>query len=520
MDMYHSHTYVANVSQFSIDPEKIFVQLPKDLASQIQLPNMAALALPNTYVMALILGMAILLETVLTTRAMDRMSASKSVTDQSKDLVAVGVGNFCSALFGGLPLISESKRSILAQQSGSQSALTNFVYGILMVLLTLNVAPYLNFLPKSALAAILVFTGARMATPSEFSKSYQIGPEQFLVFITTIVFSFFTNFVIGIVAGLLLELMIHLRFGVSVRSLFVPRFRVSNGTDSSVFRFKYLGPAIFSNFYALNKQLQQVPYNTSVEIDLENAPVIDHSFMEHLYLFQERKQEVGIQILLKGMEYHKNLSHHPLASKRMVRSKALSERQDELRKWCSENEFLFDARMRNEVSKFSDFTLDPKKEIMSEENCMKTIVKGIPMEISDIFVKEQKPHNLSLDLRMTVFMMTNLPAGVPNFTLRKEGFVDTLFSLAGYNDIDFSEFPNFSHYYFLMGRNELEIRNFFKPSLIQFFEKNKGLHFECTFGKLLVFKKMEVLSLEEIQETFQVCVRLLELIASRYSSDE
>ena len=88
----------------------------------------------------------------------------------------------------------------------------------------------------------------------------------------------------------------------------------------------------------------------------------------------------------------------------------------------------------------------------------------------------------------------------PDFSLEKEGFIDSLIDLGEYKDIDFDAFPKFSYYYLLKGPNENEIRNFFDPKKLRFFEDNRGNNLENSGTEMLIYRRPLLLPDYEIDE--------------------
>ena len=150
------------------------------------------------------------------------MDPYRRKTDLNRDLVAVGAANTVSAFVGGLPMISEIVRSRANVDNGAKTRFADFYHGAFLLLFVALVPWLIHRIPLSALGAMLVYTGFRLASPREFVKVYHIGREQFAVFVTTIVAVLATDLLIGIAIGIVLEFLMHLASYPPLRSLFVP----------------------------------------------------------------------------------------------------------------------------------------------------------------------------------------------------------------------------------------------------------------------------------------------------------
>jgi MFS superfamily sulfate permease-like transporter len=515
LNIQNLHTYSLGPKTYTIDPYNFLVNIPENLFKGILFPDFSKIFTLDSLQYILMFALAGSIESLLSTKAIDKIDPYKRFSNQNRDLFAIGLGTAISGFLGGLPMISESKRSVININQGAKTRWANMFHGLFLLLLIVFALRLIKMIPYAALSAMLIYTGARMATPSEFSKSYKIGAEQFLVFIITLVVTFISNFLVGVSVGLITELIIHLKFGVTFSALFKNPLVLKRGKDES-FEVVFQGPAIFSNYLGVRKILDNIPLTSNVTFDFSKATVVDHTFMEHLHSYENSRLSKGGQIAIAGLDYHKHLSDHPLAAKRIVKQNQLNDRQLEIREFAQENELLFDHRMISNTAKFDAYSISEHSTVKIEENVLKQFYRNHEIEISDILIEQGGNTVTRQDYKMTVLHITLPTASLPHFTLQKEGFVDTLFALSGFNDIDFEEFPNFSYYYLLKGPNELHIRNFFKEDIIRFFENNKGYHLEVTENTILVLKRAGLLSLEESKAMSEFAQKLVDVLIKKF----
>ncbi|MDX2195797.1 MAG: SulP family inorganic anion transporter [Cytophagales bacterium] len=517
LNIYNKHSYIFNIHTYEIIPQKVLIHLNDNMWSNFYLPDFYTLTQPQAWLYVVMFTLAISIESLLTNKAIEKIDLHNRVTNQNKDLFAVGLANVLSGLVGGLPLISESKRSIININNGGTRHYSNFYHGMFVLFIVITASALLKYIPLASLAGMLVYTGAKLATPSEISKTYKIGKEQFLVFITTFVISIYSNFLYGILCGILVELMINIYYGVNVRQLFEPLYKIR--TQNNEYEIQFTSPALFSNYMPFAKSLISIPESSNIIFDFSASKVIDHTFLEHLYTLEQRKAQYGGQIALVGLDYHKHLSHHPLASKRIQTLKYLDARQRKLKKISEDNGYIFEPRLINQNTKYAHFTFADQTSVIHEQNVVKTIHKSTEIQCADIKLQTRSKNMMAQDYEFTLIHIYELPASVPEFVLRKEGFADTIFSLAGYNDIDFDEYPSFSYYYYLKGKNENHIRSFFSQRVIKFFEENKGYHIESAHHALIIYKRTELLKTEEIAEAIEYACKLTDILYSATKVD-
>ena len=511
------HVYTINSKTYSIYPDKFLLNIPNNLSDGIMLADFSHILTIDSLQYIMMFALAGSIETLLSTKAIDKLDPVQRISNLNKDLFAVGLGTFLSGLFGGLPIISESKRSVININQGAKSRWANFFHGIFLALIVIFALPLIKLIPYAALAAMLIYTGARMATPKEFSKSYKIGAEQFLVFMVTLLVTMATNFLIGVGVGLITELIIHIKFGVNFGALFKSNLELKNNSNND-FEVIFNGPAIFSNYPGVRNMIEQIPNNSHITFDFAQATVVDHTFMEHLHSYQTRRSTKGGQVYIIGLDYHKHLSDHPLAAKRIVKQDTLNSRQLQMKDFADEKDYQFDHRTISNTSKFNGFNFAEGTAVKIEENIIKHAYKSNEIEIADILMERSGNSMMKQDYKMTILAITVSPEIIlPNFTLQKEGFVDTLFALTGFNDIDFEQYPKFSYYYLLKGSNELHIRNFFKGDIITYFEQNKGYHLEAQKNTLLVFKRPDILEVDEIESMNTFATKLIDVLVYKFS---
>ena len=172
------------------------------------------------------------LESLLTVKAIDMLDPFKRKSDYNKDLVAVGIGNSITAVLGGLPMISEVARSSANVNNGGKTRWANFFHGFFILIFVLVASRYIEMIPNAALAAMLIAVGIKLAHPKEFMHTFNIGKEQLAIFIVTIFFTLFEDLLIGIAAGIILKIIIHLFNGAPFSSLFKAPIAISFEGDN------------------------------------------------------------------------------------------------------------------------------------------------------------------------------------------------------------------------------------------------------------------------------------------------
>ena len=164
---------------------------------------------------------------------------------------------------------------------------------------------------------MLIYTGFRLAAPHEFRHTYEIGPEQLLLFVSTMLVTLATDLLLGVAVGLVLKLILHVKNGVPIRSLF--RAIVSEERDGDTLVLKVHDAAVFTNFLGLQKRLRAVqPDVREVVLDFNGCWVVDHTVLDKL-------DKLGAEwtdqkLVITGLEGHLASSPHPLAARKRLRT--------------------------------------------------------------------------------------------------------------------------------------------------------------------------------------------------------
>lgn len=255
------------------------------------------------------------LESLLTVKAVDSLDPYKRHSNYNGDLVGQGFGNLVAGFLGGLPMISEVVRSSSNIGFGAKTKWSNFFHGLFLLIAMLLLIPVIEMIPNSALAAMLIYAGYRLAAPKEFIHTYQIGKEQLAIFLTTIIVTLAEDLLLGIFAGILVKIIFHFARGVKIERIFKAKIRVEKieNNDSVVFHVEEA--ALFTHLIKIHKLLDTQPRQKSIVISFENCRLIDHSFMAFIDYYMRDYKNGGGTFDVIGIDALTPVSQHPLATR-------------------------------------------------------------------------------------------------------------------------------------------------------------------------------------------------------------
>jgi MFS superfamily sulfate permease-like transporter len=254
------------------------------------------------------------LESLLTAKAIDILDPYKRKSDFNKDLIAVGSGNLVTGLLGGLPMISEVARSSANVSNGAKTRWANFFHGLFLLIFMLMLTPVIQLIPKAALSAMLIGVGIKLAHPKEFIHALHIGTEQFIVFISTVIVTLLSDLLLGIAAGMLCEIIINMAEGKNLKTVFKAPATVQHLGDKTIIQIKE--SAVFSNFLGIKNKLEAIPKGRSVEIDVADTLLVDHSVMQNLNNFKHDYELLGGNVMIVGLDNHVAKSNHEFSARK------------------------------------------------------------------------------------------------------------------------------------------------------------------------------------------------------------
>ncbi len=274
------------------------VQLPaaNDLLGEFTFPTWSALANPMVWRVAVALAIVASIETLLSMEATDKIDPYKRQSPPNKELIAQGAGNAVSGLLGGLPVTGVIVRSSANIDAGGKTKRSAIAHAILLGLSVLLIPALLSHIPLAALAAILLYTGYRLASPKLFRVTWGLGREHFIPFAVTIVAILLTDLLIGIGVGLAVGAYFILREHADAPAL----QKVS--PDGAVLQRYVLGEqATFLAKASLSDFLQKVPDGSRLEVDGRETRRIDYDIAELLHDFRQTATAKDIDYRLIGV---------------------------------------------------------------------------------------------------------------------------------------------------------------------------------------------------------------------------
>ncbi|SKC00992.1 SulP family inorganic anion transporter [Dyadobacter psychrophilus] len=279
------------------------VQLPvassaSEFFSFFKTPDFSAITRVETYTIGLTLAIVASLETLLCVEATDKLDPFKRSTPTNRELVAQGIGNITSGLIGGLPITQVIVRSSANIDSGGRTKMATITHGSILLLSALFIPTFLNFIPLASLAAVLLVVGYKLSKFSLYKGMYQLGKEQFIPFIVTIIAILSTDLLKGIGIGMVVAIYFILRKNYKHSYHYVKE----KHRDGDVITLILSEEVTFLNKGSISATLDNLPDNATVVIDGTKSMNIDYDVLEIIQDFKKHAAPLrNIVVETKGI---------------------------------------------------------------------------------------------------------------------------------------------------------------------------------------------------------------------------
>lgn len=269
--------------------------------------------LPNAFSFALLGCIESLLSAVVADSMTGRRHRSNS------ELVAQGLANIASPLFGGICVTGNIARTATNVRSGAQGPVSGMLHSLFLLMFLLVAAPLASWIPLAALAAVLVVVAWNMAERHAFATLVRASGGDALVLVLTFLLVIFVDLSTGILIGFSLSalLFIHrMAQAVDIESA-IPRIEgdkadTANGagrvpydsglaTDRNVAVVRVSGAFFFGAATAVGKALENIGDQPKLYvIDLSAVSVLDSSGAATIAGFVRKVGNRGARVRIAG----------------------------------------------------------------------------------------------------------------------------------------------------------------------------------------------------------------------------
>lgn len=504
-NFFKEHTIPLFNKTYQVGPQYL-VNIPQNLKDGFVIANFSKIGEMFFWVLVLKITLLATIESLVSSKAIEKIDPYKRPTNANQDLAAVGFSTVLSGLIGGLPAITVVARSSVNVNNGAQTKWSNLYHGIILLIFVLFFGFVIREIPRAALSAILVYTGYKLASPHVFQDAYRKGWEHLAMMLITLLSTLVFGLLWGIVMGVFATLGIHHAFSRKtyknfITELFRPHIaHVVEAEDTH--HVTITGIANFYNLLKIRKVLDNIGDQHHIILDFAKASIVDFTLLEYVQEHARNYQQTGGQLDIVGLNVHQTTSNHPnaLHALRRPQRKFLNSRQLELQKLANQYSSSFRPEIQWDNDGLKKFPYFGNKMLEYKTNILEGVHDefNTRWEIFDItFIKGVLS---AAEVYHSTVHILYLPFKIPTFVLEKEDLIDKLMKFAGYGDINFEEHKEFSSRFLLKGADKAYITYLFNEELIHFLQSQEIYHIESNGTAICIFKNIRYSSPKEVEE--------------------
>lgn len=309
----------AVAASFGLDVETIGSRFG-DLPRTLPMPSWAGVSLgemKNLMKPAFTIAILCAIESLLSATVADGMTGGKHRSNT--ELVAQGVANIGSALFGGIPATGAIARTVTNIKSGGKTPVAGVIHALTLALVLLFLAPVARLIPLAALAGVLVVVSAGMSEAGHFIRLLKSPRSDVLVLLTTFFLTVFVDLTVAVEVGIVLASLLFIRRMAEVghvREITDGLYDDPSGDENgwtnrlenlpdSVVVYEVEGPFFFGASDHFRQIMQSKERSTSVLIlRVRHVPVIDATGLNILRELQARCLKKHTQLVFSGVMKH------------------------------------------------------------------------------------------------------------------------------------------------------------------------------------------------------------------------
>jgi len=261
--------------------------------------------IPSAFTVALLAA----LESMLSAVVADGMTGDRH--NPNVELVAQGIANITSPLFGGIPATGAIARTATNIRSGARSPVSGIVHALTLLAILLVAAPLASYIPLATLAAVLFVVAYNMGEWREIAGILQLGFTAIAVWLVTFALTVFADLTVAVGVGMALASLVYIyRIAETTTVTPVTDDYIRDGLPHTlqgriippyVTLLRIHGPFLFGTTEKLVEATSNVEiFEPVVILRLRNMTAIDATGIHAIESFAKRLTESGRALLLCG----------------------------------------------------------------------------------------------------------------------------------------------------------------------------------------------------------------------------
>ncbi|MBP1862916.1 SulP family sulfate permease [Clostridium tetanomorphum] len=296
------------------------------------IPNMNMEVIKGLIGPAMTIAILAGIESLLSAVVADGMIRDKH--DSNAELVAQGVANIVSALFGGIPATGAIARTAANVKNGGKTPIAGIIHAITLLFIMLIFMPYAKLIPMTTLGAILIVVSYNMSNWRTFKELLKAPKGEVAVLLTTFTLTVVFDLVVAIEIGMVLSMFLFMKKMCDHTK--ISPIISEKELDNKVLLYEIRGPFFFAVSQNLKNVLNEIKSETRVVIlNMNKVPVMDASAYNTLNDIYSHCKKNNIKLI------YSEVQEQPM---RLIKRMSNFAKQEEKRFFSSLNEALSEAR--------------------------------------------------------------------------------------------------------------------------------------------------------------------------------
>jgi len=280
--------------------------------------------IPDAVAIALLAG----LESLLSALMGDRMSGGRHKSDC--ELVGLGIANFASVLFGGIPATGAIARTAANVKTGAKTPVSGIIHAVTLLIIMAICAPLVSCIPLAALSAVLMVVAWNMAEMERFIHLFRAPRGDVAVMLTAFVLTVLVDLSFAVQMAMLLALFLFMKRMSEKAGLYKTEKSDTAIHQKEVDIYELQGPLFFGVVDRIRDLAHPVQEQPKVCIlRMQRVSILDASGMHALTELFERCQKVGTRLVLAGVHKEVKEAMSKFGLKRTIGREHLFEHIDD-----------------------------------------------------------------------------------------------------------------------------------------------------------------------------------------------
>ncbi|MDR3330901.1 MAG: STAS domain-containing protein [Endomicrobium sp.] len=245
-------------------------------------------------------------ESLLSAVIADGMIAKKHRSNT--ELIALGIANICSAIFGGIPATGAIARTAANINNGGRTPIAGITHAIFVLIILLSLIKYIVLIPMVTLAAILFTVAYRMMDFNSFREITKSPASDYIILLTTFILTIFVDLICAIEIGMILASFLFIKRMSDIANIDTTSKNMYEGINESdienkkklknVVLYEVNGPFFFGAASTFIEYIERIKDCKVIILRMRKVPAMDATGYHTLYKIYKKCASSNTSLIL------------------------------------------------------------------------------------------------------------------------------------------------------------------------------------------------------------------------------